>query len=266
MSRAYSRVRVALTRCTSFERGAARAARVSGESRSQSSWRGTSLGRWHSVTTDLERRRAAPRGRAPRRRVRAGVLDDGVERAVGVVVRGRAREHRRPCAPRATSARIASTRVVRRWPRGPGRGRRAVAGARRSTGGRLTASAQPHRQHAERQRGAVDARLGQLAGLRLTDSVFVGDAALRRVGDDRSVTAATRGRAHVTWRHMCQARPVQVHLVDGTYELFRQFLAPRPGHVDADGIEVGATRAVVSARCSRCSRTARPTSASRPTT
>jgi 5'-3' exonuclease len=38
---------------------------------------------------------------------------------------------------------------------------------------------------------------------------------------------------------------VRVHLVDGTYELFRQFLAPRPGHRDADGIEVGATRAVV---------------------
>jgi 5'-3' exonuclease len=36
-----------------------------------------------------------------------------------------------------------------------------------------------------------------------------------------------------------------VHLVDGTYELFRQFLAPRPGHKDADGIEVGATRAVL---------------------
>ena len=38
---------------------------------------------------------------------------------------------------------------------------------------------------------------------------------------------------------------MQVHLVDGTYELFRQFLAPRPGHLDADGVEVGATRAVV---------------------
>ena len=38
---------------------------------------------------------------------------------------------------------------------------------------------------------------------------------------------------------------MQVHLVDGTYELFRQFLAPRPGHRDAHGIEVGATRAVL---------------------
>jgi 5'-3' exonuclease len=39
---------------------------------------------------------------------------------------------------------------------------------------------------------------------------------------------------------------VDVHLVDGTYELFRQYLAPRPGHMDADGVEVGAVRAVVS--------------------
>src|SRR5205085_7236474 len=38
---------------------------------------------------------------------------------------------------------------------------------------------------------------------------------------------------------------MQVHLVDGTYELFRQFLAPRPGRRDANGVEVGATRAVV---------------------
>jgi 5'-3' exonuclease len=39
---------------------------------------------------------------------------------------------------------------------------------------------------------------------------------------------------------------MQVHLVDGTYELFRQYLAPRPGHEDKNGIEVGAARAVVS--------------------
>src|SRR3954447_383836 len=39
---------------------------------------------------------------------------------------------------------------------------------------------------------------------------------------------------------------MRVPLVDGTYELFRQYLAPRPGHRDDDGIEVGATRAVVS--------------------
>jgi 5'-3' exonuclease len=34
-------------------------------------------------------------------------------------------------------------------------------------------------------------------------------------------------------------------LVDGTYELFRQYLAPRPGHLDPDGVEIGGTRAVV---------------------
>jgi len=38
---------------------------------------------------------------------------------------------------------------------------------------------------------------------------------------------------------------VRVHLVDGTYELFRQFLAPRPGHVDPAGVEIGGTRSVV---------------------
>jgi 5'-3' exonuclease len=35
-----------------------------------------------------------------------------------------------------------------------------------------------------------------------------------------------------------------VHIVDGTYELFRQFFA-RPSHVNDDGLDVGATRAVV---------------------
>ncbi|MGH1506071.1 MAG: 5'-3' exonuclease [Acidimicrobiales bacterium] len=37
---------------------------------------------------------------------------------------------------------------------------------------------------------------------------------------------------------------MRVHLVDGTYELFRQFYG-RPGHVNGDGTEVGATRAVL---------------------
>jgi 5'-3' exonuclease len=44
---------------------------------------------------------------------------------------------------------------------------------------------------------------------------------------------------------MCEAAGVRIHLIDGTYELFRQHLAPRPGHVDEEGIEIGATRAVV---------------------
>jgi 5'-3' exonuclease len=38
---------------------------------------------------------------------------------------------------------------------------------------------------------------------------------------------------------------VIVHLVDGTYEIFRQHYAPRPGHLDGDGVEIGATRGVV---------------------
>ncbi len=49
---------------------------------------------------------------------------------------------------------------------------------------------------------------------------------------------------------MCQARPVRVHLVDGTYELFRQYLAPRPGHVDTDGRR---GRRDPGGRASRCS-------------
>ncbi|MYE66674.1 MAG: flap endonuclease [Acidimicrobiia bacterium] len=38
---------------------------------------------------------------------------------------------------------------------------------------------------------------------------------------------------------------MQIHLVDGTYELFRQFFA-RPSHRTAAGVEVAATRAAVS--------------------
>ncbi|MGF1598630.1 MAG: 5'-3' exonuclease H3TH domain-containing protein [Acidimicrobiales bacterium] len=37
---------------------------------------------------------------------------------------------------------------------------------------------------------------------------------------------------------------MDVHVVDGTYELFRQFFA-RPSHINADGLEVGGARAVV---------------------
>jgi len=42
------------------------------------------------------------------------------------------------------------------------------------------------------------------------------------------------------------AQRFMVHVVDGTYELFRQFYAPgRPAHINAAGIDVGAARAVV---------------------
>ena len=37
---------------------------------------------------------------------------------------------------------------------------------------------------------------------------------------------------------------MQVHLVDGTYELFRHYYAV-PEHLDADGVDVGATRGVI---------------------
>ena len=38
---------------------------------------------------------------------------------------------------------------------------------------------------------------------------------------------------------------MQVHLVDGTYELFRSYHSPRGGHANAAGEEVGATRGVL---------------------
>src|SRR5690606_9464813 len=39
-------------------------------------------------------------------------------------------------------------------------------------------------------------------------------------------------------------RPMRVHLVDGTYELFRHFYAV-PAHAGADGMDVGALRGVL---------------------
>ena len=38
---------------------------------------------------------------------------------------------------------------------------------------------------------------------------------------------------------------MDVHLIDGTYELFRSFYAKLPGHLDPGGVEVGAVRGVV---------------------
>jgi len=38
---------------------------------------------------------------------------------------------------------------------------------------------------------------------------------------------------------------LQVHLIDGTYELFRYHFAPGGGHLTSDGTEVGATRGVL---------------------
>lgn len=42
-----------------------------------------------------------------------------------------------------------------------------------------------------------------------------------------------------------QGARMQVHLVDGTYELFRYFYSPGGGHVNAAGEEVGAVRGVL---------------------
>src|SRR6202012_4942955 len=42
----------------------------------------------------------------------------------------------------------------------------------------------------------------------------------------------------------CKAGPMEVHLVDGTYELFRHFYGA-PSHRNADGAEVAAVRGVL---------------------
>lgn len=47
-----------------------------------------------------------------------------------------------------------------------------------------------------------------------------------------------------TTDHPITVHPITVHVVDGTYELFRQFFA-RPSHRNADGEEVGAVRGVL---------------------
>ena len=38
---------------------------------------------------------------------------------------------------------------------------------------------------------------------------------------------------------------MQVHLVDGTYELFRYFFSPGGGHTNSAGEQVGAVRGVM---------------------
>ena len=53
-----------------------------------------------------------------------------------------------------------------------------------------------------------------------------------------------RGEARPSRVELCEAAAMQVHLVDGTYEIFRYHFA-LPSHVTADGQEVAATRGVV---------------------
>ncbi len=57
--------------------------------------------------------------------------------------------------------------------------------------------------------------------------------------------APSSPRSAIADQGLCHAQDVIVHLVDGTYEIFRQYYAPRPGHLDDDGVEIGATRGVV---------------------
>ena len=45
--------------------------------------------------------------------------------------------------------------------------------------------------------------------------------------------------------HAATPSGTQVHLVDGTYELFRYFYSPGGGHLNGSGMEVGAVRGVL---------------------
>ena len=45
---------------------------------------------------------------------------------------------------------------------------------------------------------------------------------------------------------------MRLHLVDGTYELFRAHFSPRPGHHAPDGLATQGDRGAASRRCSRC--------------
>ena len=61
-------------------------------------------------------------------------------------------------------------------------------------------------------------------------------------GFSRVATARVRSAPGPTV--VCEAAVMQVHLVDGTYELFRHHFA-LPSRVNADGLEVAATRGVL---------------------
>ena len=179
------------------------------------SWQITDLARVHAISVDvLVAARAsllvvlAVRDRAPRR-----VLDDGV---------GRARRDGRAGNPRLRAVRAGHPRAARRLPR-RGRGPRVRVGA----AGSSSSSACP----------TPDATSRPHAHARMRGSTAT------RGAPDAERSSAVRGTG--AGRCCARLRALHVHLVDGTYELFRQFLAPRPGHLDADGVEVGGTRAVV---------------------
>lgn len=66
-------------------------------------------------------------------------------------------------------------------------------------------------------------------------------AQVRTSEESNGVASPRRSTSAILVRH---DGPVKVHLIDGTYELFRQFFG-RPGHVNREGQEVGAARAAL---------------------
>ena len=116
-------------------------------------------------------------------------------------------------------------------------------------GGGVSKESQRYWQYLQHQRGAGEGALPQHLGHhrrglrrrpgRPRGTSAVGDAGGRRPSGWRQ--ASPSPQAQLTRQH---GRAMQVHLLDGTYELFRAHFG-RPPHAGADGQPVGATLGVV---------------------
>src|SRR5580693_5152916 len=87
---------------------------------------------------------------------------------------------------------------------------------------------------------ALVARGRSAPALRWPSSVQSGSSAT-----DRPIRPSSSGPTRARGVGPCQAGAMRVHLVDGTYELFRHFFGAPP-RTASDGTEVGAARGVVS--------------------
>ena len=237
--------------------------------------------------------------------MRAGGADRGAEPDPAARRRSHARATRCmprrsiPTSPRrcgAASSSASSRRSDSRWGR---LCRSAPPGRRRSRSGRRPARAEPEpppardevaakrleraaaaaadgRREARPRRGWARAASGELAEAKaeLARARRVLKAAETRAdGAERAAAAAERARdaarkkADEAEARASRAgrRLMVVHLIDGTYELFRQFYGRRRGHAGATDRR-SAPRPACCTRSCRCSRRARRTSASPPTT
>ena len=241
MSRAYFRVR-ALTHPVHFLELARRRSRVS--TRARPELVAVRPARWHSVTAPSSGSRTATRSSTsttPRRG-----CDSTIRNGQSASSCADGRGHSMPLRTAWASSSHRGDTARRRWPTRTRDSPSRSPCARRSCSRRLTSSAH-ERQHAVRERAARSVPESGSSRSPLPSRMFLGASVAHesRKGDSSHTRAPTAAP-------LCQARRcMDVHLVDGTYELFRQFLAPRPGHLDPDGIEVGATRGGRARRCSR---------------